>query len=117
MISQFSIVLANLDSTVGHEQRGVRPCLIVQTNAGIERAMTLLVVPFTSNVERLSSFEVSIMPSEQNGLTVVSRVKFDQMRVVDRSRIIKQLGQLESSYYSKMEEGLDFIFDRNQRFA
>ena len=116
-MKQFDIVLLNLDPIVGHEQGGYRPCLVVQTNAGLDKSRTIMIVPFTSNIKRRFSFDILIDPNSENGLSETSRLKFDQTRVVDKKRIIKTLGQLEETWFEDVLKGLDFIFDRNQQFA
>lgn len=115
-LQQFSIVSLDLDPTVGHEQSGIRPCLVIQTNAGIGKMPTLLVIPFTSQVKKVYSFEVVVSPSETNGLRQDSKLLIGHTKAVDRSRVKKVLGVLDSVYYAQVFQSLDFIVDRNQQF-
>lgn len=115
-MKQFSIVLVDFDPRFGHEQSGVRPALVLQTNAGLNLAKTVLVAPITSNLERMFSFEPLFEPSSKNGLKISSRVLLNQIRVIDRRRVSKVIGQLENSYQGKVLKGVDLMFDLSQIF-
>nr|WP_231587986.1 type II toxin-antitoxin system PemK/MazF family toxin [Halostagnicola sp. A56] len=59
------IVIVELDPTRGSEQRGTRPCLVVQNDIGNENAPTTIVVPFTTSFgEQLYPFEVAVLADE-----------------------------------------------------
>jgi len=59
------IVIVDLNPTEGSEQRGTRPCLVVQNDVGNENAPTTIVVPFTtSRGDELYPFEVLISAEE-----------------------------------------------------
>ena len=61
------IVIVDLDPTEGSEQRGTRPCLVVQNNVGNENAPTTIVVPFTTSFgDELYPFEVLVTADESH---------------------------------------------------
>ena len=66
-IRRGNIVLVELDPTRGSEQRGTRPCLVVQNDIGNENAPTTIVVPFTTSFDdELYPFEVLVTAEESN---------------------------------------------------
>lgn len=116
-ICQFDIWLVNLNPTKGSEQNGERPCIVLQTNAAGNCASTTIIAPCnTKKLDKIYSFEVNIKSSSQNGLTENSKIKFDQIRVIDKSRLLKKLGELEDIYYEDIIDSLKIIFDLEKNF-
>ena len=117
-IFQFDIWQVNLNPTKGSEQYGRRPCIILQTNAVSDYGLTTIVAPFSSkNIDKVYSFEVRINPSKKNSLKEISKIKFDQVRVIDKSRLIKRLGGIEKAYHFDILRALKIIFDFNRDFC
>ena len=52
-MKKYDIVLANLDPTKGSEQKGTRPCLVLQNNVvNASRIKTVVVIPFTTSIKK-----------------------------------------------------------------
>ncbi len=116
-LEQFAIVQVDLEPTMGFEQQGVRPCVVVQTN-GLSSAKTFLVAPLTSQkISRVYPHEVIVQPSKGNALKQVSKIKLDQIRVVDIRRIQKQLGFLDRDYHASVREAILIAFDIHLNFS
>lgn len=81
--------LCTLDPTVGSEIRKTRPGVIVSPDDLNQRLQTVIVAPMTSG-GRATSFRVPVQFRKVAGLIVP-----DQMRALDRSRLVKRLGQIE----------------------
>ncbi len=85
------VLLINLPVSDGREQSGRRPAVAIQTDVSGEPM--LMIAPITSNLNALRfAYSVKIEPSEENGLTQTSIVMIFQMRAIDKSRIIKKIG-------------------------
>ena len=111
-INQFDIWQVNLNPTKGSEQRGHWPCIVLQTNAVGDYGLTTVIAPLTSKkVDRIYAFEVEINPNKINGLRDVSKIKFDQLRVIDKGRLIKKRGKIERKYHADILNALKIIFD------
>ncbi|BAY24075.1 MazF family transcriptional regulator [Calothrix sp. NIES-2100] len=96
------ILLVSLPASDKREEKGNRPAIAVQTD--IANSPMLMIVPVTSSLGALRfSFTVKIEPSEQNGLTLPSVAMVFQMRAIDRQRIIRKIGELESEYLAKVD--------------
>ncbi|MFC1613462.1 type II toxin-antitoxin system PemK/MazF family toxin [Patescibacteria group bacterium] len=118
IIHQFDVWLVNLNLTKGSEQNGERPCIILQTNASGDHGATTLIAPCTTKkLNKIHSFQVMLEPSNQNGLTKISKIKFDQIRVIDKIRLLKKLGDLEKTYHTDIVNAIKVIFDLEKDFT
>jgi len=96
----------NLDPIVGAETGKRRPALVVSNDINNEFSQTITVLPITSQPARkLYPFEVLVL-KDIAGLTADSRIKANQVRTVDKRRLIKLRGLLPSDYYSQVEKAL-----------
>ncbi|WP_192821464.1 type II toxin-antitoxin system PemK/MazF family toxin [Rufibacter sp. LB8] len=90
-VNQYDIVLVNLDPTVGSEIQKTRPCVIISPNEINYNLRTVVVAPMTTK-SRTYPTRVKIKHNNQTGWVVL-----DQIRTIDKIRIIKSLGQLHPS--------------------
>ena len=86
MLSQYSIVLVNLDPTIGSEIKKTRPCIIISPNEMNFNINTVIIAPMTSKSRNYPT-RVKIDNS--------SFIVLDQIRTIDKQRIIKKLGELD----------------------
>lgn len=100
-INRGEVWLANLDPTIGAEIKKTRPVLVVSNNTNNTHNNVVTVIPITSNVERVFSFEVFLEKGIAN-LPKDSKIKTDQIRTIDRKRLVKPLGQLPKSLMSEV---------------
>ena len=89
MVSRGDVWLVNLDPTVGSEIRKSRPCLVISPPELNEYLKTVIVAPMTSQGFQ-APFRVSLTFQGTAGLLVL-----DQLRTIDKSRLIKKLGRLQ----------------------
>lgn len=87
-IVQYQIVLVNLDPTKGSEIKKTRPCLVVSPDEMNRHLRTVIVVPMTT-VKKSYPTRVNIVHNNKKGAAA-----FDQIRTIDRSRIVKVLGEI-----------------------
>lgn len=115
--TQFDIYDVNLNPTQGSEQKGIRPCVILQTNAVSDLGRTTLIAPLTSRkLEKVYPYEVLVPATTQNGLKQKSKAKLDQIRVIDKTRVQAKRGTLEKEYTQSILSAMDIIFDREGDF-
>lgn len=89
VIKQYEIYLLNLDPTIGSEIKKTRPCIVISPNEMNKYLNTIIVAPMTSKI-RTYPTRINIKFQNKNGNIVL-----DQIKTVDKSRIIKKLGELE----------------------
>lgn len=95
---QYQIVLVNLDPTVGSEIKKTRPCVIVSPNEMNKFLNTIVVAPMTSTSKAYPT-RIAVNHNQQNGWVVI-----DQIKTVDRQRIIKILGELSEKEILKVKK-------------
>jgi mRNA interferase MazF len=88
-INRFEVYLINLDPTVGSEIKKTRPCLVVSPDEINHNIRTVIVAPLTT---RGQSYPTRV-PCRFKGKD--GQVVLDQIRTVDKSRLIKKLGRIE----------------------
>jgi len=86
MYNQYSIVLVNLDPTIGAEIKKTRPCVIISPNEMNFNINTIIIAPMTSKSRNYPT-RIKINDS--------SYIVLDQIRTIDKQRIIKKLGELD----------------------
>ncbi|MBX0285063.1 type II toxin-antitoxin system PemK/MazF family toxin [Haloarcula salinisoli] len=103
------IVIVSLDPTEGSEQRGTRPCLVVQNDIGNENAPTTIIVPLTtSRGDDLYPFEVYISAA-QSPLREDSVALCSQIRTVSVDHRIKtDIGSVPESRMDEVDEALEY---------
>lgn len=89
-ITQYDVVLVNLDPTIGSEIRKTRPCVIISPDEMNRYLRTVVIAPMTSKSHRYPT-RVNVKYNGVDGFVVV-----DQVRTIDKRRIIKSLGRLTS---------------------
>jgi mRNA interferase MazF len=87
-LKQYQIVLVNLDPTIGSEMKKTRPCVIVSPNEMNKYLQTIVIAPMTSGSKPYPT-RVEVRHNKTKGWVVL-----DQIRTVDRQRIVKILGAL-----------------------
>ena len=101
------IYLCSFDPTVGHEIKKTRPALIIQNDIGNRFSPLTIVAAITSSVSPAAyPVEIVIDSTAANGLDVRSSIRLDQIRTVDRQRLVLRLGMVDSGIMAKVDEAL-----------
>jgi len=87
-LTQYEIVLVNLDPTIGSEMQKTRPAVIISPNEMNKYLNTVVIAPITSSSKRYPT-RVEIKNNKSKGWVVL-----DQIRTIDRKRISKKLGKV-----------------------
>jgi len=90
VVKRFDVYLVNLDSTVGSEIQKTRPCLIVSPDEMNRNIRTVIIAPMTSARKDYPT-RVSCSFKKKEGQIVL-----DQIRIIDKTRLIKKLGMIDS---------------------
>lgn len=91
MISQYYIVLVNLDPTIGSEIKKTRPCVIISPDEMNHNLNTVVIAPMTSKSHDYPT-RVNVMHNKTYGFVVI-----DQIRTIDKRRIIKRFDKLTAN--------------------
>ncbi|MCL4376779.1 MAG: type II toxin-antitoxin system PemK/MazF family toxin [Actinobacteria bacterium] len=99
------IWLVSLEPVTGHEIGKTRPALIISNDKNNEYSSTVTLIPITTSIDRIYPFEVFISKVE-SGLQSESKLKCNQVRTVDKLRLVRLIGQLSAERLTKAEEAL-----------
>ncbi len=95
---QYSIVLVNLDPTLGSEIQKTRPCVIVSPNEMNKHLKTVVICPMTTNTKEYPT-RVPVNHDGKKGMIII-----DQIRTIDKSRIQKVFGKLNKTEIKRCKE-------------
>lgn len=104
MVKRGEIWLVNLDPTVGSEIQKSRPCLVVSPSELNDHLRTVIVAPMTSK-GFAAPFRFPVTHAGTKGLIVL-----DQIRTVDKARLSKKLGEVNSRTLSATLLALQEVF-------
>ena len=103
-INQYEIVLVNLDPTVGSEIKKTRPCVIISPNEMNKYLNTVVIAPMTNQSKNYPT-RVSVQHDKKKGWIVL-----DQIRTIDKQRIIKSLDSLNEKEIEEVKLTLKETF-------
>ena len=96
-LTQYSIVLVNLDPTIGSEIKKTRPCVIISPDEMNKHLQTLIIAPMTSQSKNYPT-RIEIKHNRKNGWIVL-----DQIRTIDKQRVLKSLDKLTEKEIEKLK--------------
>ncbi|MFY0607858.1 MAG: type II toxin-antitoxin system PemK/MazF family toxin [Cyclobacteriaceae bacterium] len=108
---KFEIWLSNLNPQRGTEVGKVRPVLIVKTPLMTELSESTIICPFTTTPSTSRITKVKVEASDTSGLTTQSWIIIDQIRTIDKKRLIKKLGELPEHYHDQVNQNLKIMLD------
>ena len=105
-INRGDLFLAGLDPVIGREIAKTRPVLVISNDINNRYAGTVTILPITSkNLDKIFPFEVFI-PLGRGNLPKNSKIKADQVRTIDRKRLIKLLGKLNEGEMEAVDQAV-----------
>jgi len=97
---------ANLTPSVGSEQDGTRPILIIQNDTGNKHSQTVIAAIITSRMASKAKLPTHCYIKAQQGLGRDSLVLLEQIRTIDKKRLQEYIGTLHSESMSKVDKAL-----------
>ncbi|MEZ4916926.1 MAG: type II toxin-antitoxin system PemK/MazF family toxin [Chitinophagales bacterium] len=103
-LNQYSIVLVNLDPTIGSEIKKTRPCVIISPNEMNKYLNTVVIAPMTTNLKKYPT-RISVKHNGKKGMIAI-----DQIRTIDKKRILKVFEKLTKSEITTCKEVIKETF-------
>jgi mRNA interferase MazF len=103
-VKRYEVYLVDLDPTRGSEIRKTRPCVIISPDEMNRHIRTVIIAPLTSS-ERAYPSRVTLTFQKKRGQIVL-----DQIRTVDKSRLVKRLGALSDQRAQQVAGVLQDLF-------
>ena len=104
-IKRGEIFIADLDPVVGSEQGGERPVLVIQNNVGNTYSPTVIVLAITSRYQKKKNMPTHI-PIESSDLAMSSIVLVEQVRTIDKTRLIHYIGRASKESMEAVDKAL-----------
>ena len=98
IVNQYGVYLVNLDPTIGHEIKKTCPCLVISPNEMNHHIDTVIIAPMTTKSHAYPT-RVPVRFDGKSGWIVL-----DQIRTVDKIRLVKELGKITKKDISNVRE-------------
>jgi mRNA interferase MazF len=105
-IRRGDIYFADLNPVVGSEQGGQRPVLVIQNNIGNEYSPTVIVAAITSKIDKAKLPTHVEIEASKYGLEKDSVILLEQIRTIDKQRLISKLAHIDGEVLQKVDEAL-----------
>ncbi len=109
-IKKGDIYYASLNPAIGSEQKGERPVVVLQNDCGNKYSPTVIVAPLTKIIKK-EKLPTHILIYSNDFLRYNSLILLEQIRVIDKSRIISYMGSLLDYQLDKVNRALVDVFD------
>ena len=103
-LKQYQIVLVNLDPTIGNEIKKTRSCVIISPDEMNNYLRTIIVAPMTTTSRKYPT-RIEVKHNRKIGWIFV-----DQIRTIDKQRIVKILGRLSQPEIKEMKSVIKETF-------
>lgn len=105
-INRFDVFLVNLDPTVGSEIKKTRPAIVISPDSmNLSRLKTIIIAPMTSTIK--NNFPTRVQTHFKNK---TGQIALDQMRAIDRTRIVQKLGVIDKETQTNVLTILAILF-------
>ena len=109
-IKKGDIYYASLNPVIGSEQSGERPVVVLQNDCGNKYSPTVIVAPLTKIIKK-EKLPTHILIHSNDFLRYNSLILLEQIRVIDKSRIISYMGSLLDYQLDKVNRALVDVFE------
>jgi mRNA interferase MazF len=104
VVKRFDVFLVNLDPTVGSEIQKTRPCVVISPDEMNRHIATVIVAPMTTKGQPYPT-RIACQFQDKDGQIVL-----DQLRTVDKTRLVRRLGQISASVQKAVLDTLAEMF-------
>ncbi|MDI3328860.1 MAG: type II toxin-antitoxin system PemK/MazF family toxin [Alicyclobacillaceae bacterium] len=105
-IRRGDIFFANLSPVVGSEQGGFRPVLVIQNDIGNRFSPTVIVAAITAQIQKAKLPTHVEIDAKTYGLERDSVILLEQIRTIDKQRLIDKITHLDEEMMNKVNESL-----------
>jgi len=104
VVKRFDVYLVNLDPTIGSEIKKTRPCLVISPDEMNQYINTVIVAPMSTRGREYPTRVICRFQGKKG------QVVLDQLRTVDKARLVKRLGRIDSKTHAEVLSVLAEIF-------
>ena len=104
MVARFDIYLLNLDDEISKDAKNTRPCVVVSPDEMNEHLGSVIVAPISSSAyDYPTRLPVTVLNATRG-------IVLDQIRTVDKERLVKKIGEVDTSNRKDLLERLQEMF-------
>ncbi len=111
IVKRGDIFYADLGPVIGSEQDGIRPVLIIQNDMGNKYSPTVIALAITTRTKNNLPTHIPIKKSLISGLKKDSIILVEQIRTIDKARLIQKIGHLDDLEMDKVKKALKLSFN------
>lgn len=111
MITRGDIYLTDLNPVKGSEQGGIRPVVIIQNDTGNRFSPTVIVAMITAKMSKSKIPTHVEVKATQEGVVRDSIIMLEQIRTLDKSRLIQKMGTIDMESLSKVNKAISISLD------
>jgi mRNA interferase MazF len=104
VIKRFEVYLVNLDPTIGSEIKKTRPCVVISPDEMNQYIKTVIIAPMTTKGKSYPTRVACKLQGKQG------QIVLDQIRTVDKLRLVKKVGQVDSKTRTELLSKLQEMF-------
>jgi len=101
-IKRGDICLVDLNPVAGAEQAGIRPALIIQVDRANAASPHTVIIPFTTRIREVKLPSHVRIPAGIGGLAEDSILLCEQIRVIDKRRLVRKIGSIREDYLGEV---------------
>ena len=106
IVKRGDIYYADLSPVVGSEQGGIRPVLVIQNDIGNKYSPTVIAAAITSQINKAKMPTHIELAAKDYGLNKDSVILLEQIRTIDRTRLLEYVGHVDESVMVKVDDAL-----------
>ena len=110
VIRRGDVYYADLDPVIGSEQAGVRPAVVIQNDMGNIHSATVIVAATTSKMDKPHLPTHIFVRAKHSIFPQDSLILLEQIRTIDRSRLVNYIGRLDGSIMQRIDNALTISF-------
>lgn len=103
------VIYVDLGPVIGSEQDGIRPAVVLQNDTGNKYSPTIIIAPMTTKKKTKLPTHIYI-PNTYSNLPSDSILLIEQLRTIDKIRIIRKVGHLPCNYIEKIKKAIKINF-------
>ncbi len=112
-IRRKEIYIADLGNTIGSEQKGRRPVLIIQNDIGNKHSPTTIILPMTRRIENISKLPTHVIVNPFGNMRYKGIIFAEQVKVIDKRRLKKYIDILPDKYMKEVNHAMEIAVGLN----
>ena len=108
-IKRGDVFLVDPNPVVGAEQAGIRPALVIQIDKANAASPHTVLIPFTTRIREVKLPSHVMIPAGTGGLVEQSVLLCEQIRVIDKRRLVRKMGNVGEGYLRDVERAVKVI--------